>query len=168
MKGVIRPGEQVNLELDVQEPDRYGKLPEYVRLREGIREMRRPNLLPRFILVTLMGIFFFLSSKVMVIGETITAKDAQKFFGETKTVCAKVVGSKYYTRSNRHPTFLNLDQSYPNPIFLVIIWGVDRGKFQPPPEVYYNGKDICVTGKIGTYKGIPEIIVNDPGQIKIK
>ena len=31
-----------------------------------------------------------------------------------------------------------------------------------------DGKRICVTGKIIIYRGIPEIIVEDPSQIKVK
>jgi len=31
-----------------------------------------------------------------------------------------------------------------------------------------KGKTICVTRKIKSYKGKPEIIINDPAQIKIR
>jgi len=113
-------------------------------------------------------VFFALNQMSAAIGETITAVEAQKYIGEAKTVCGKVVGTKYSTKSKRQPTFLNLDQPYPKQIFTVLIWGADRGKFGKPPEVFFNGKDICVTGRIESYKGKPEIIVSDPGQIKMK
>jgi micrococcal nuclease len=61
-----------------------------------------------------------------------------------------------------------LDKPYPNQIFTVLIWGSDRNKFKEAPEDMYNSKMICVTGLIKDYKGKPEIIVNDPEQIKIK
>jgi micrococcal nuclease len=47
-----------------------------------------------------------------------------------------------------------------------VIFGPDRSKFPDAPELYYKNKKICVTGTIKQYKGVPEIIVTDPSQIK--
>lgn len=99
--------------------------------------------------------------------ETISPEDAAKFIGQQKTVCGKVASANYATRSKGQPTFLNLDKPYPHQIFTVLIWGSDRGKFEKPPEAI-SGKDICVTGKIQSYRGQPEIIVKDPSQIRLK
>lgn len=79
-----------------------------------------------------------------------------------------VASAKYADRTNRTPTFLNLNQPYPNQIFTALIWGSDRHKFKAPPEIAFKGKRICVTGLIVTYKGIPEIIVEEPSQITSK
>ena len=79
-----------------------------------------------------------------------------------------VASAKYAERTNRKPTFLNLNKPYPNQIFTALIWGSDRDKFKTPPEIAFKGKRICVTGLIVTYKGIPEIIVEEPSQITIK
>jgi len=35
------------------------------------------------------------------------------------------------------------------------------------PEDTYKGKRICVTGTIKPYRGVPEIVVTDPGQISV-
>ena len=100
--------------------------------------------------------------------QSINPTDAEKYVGKEKTVCGMVASATYASRTKGQPTFLNLDQPYPNQIFAVVIWGLDRKKFNNPPEVFYKGKTICVTGKIKSYKGRPEIIVNDPSQIKFK
>jgi DNA/RNA endonuclease YhcR with UshA esterase domain len=60
---------------------------------------------------------------------------------------------------------LNLDKPYPNQIFTIVIWGNNRSKFGTP-EDDYKGKRICVSGKITAYAGLPEIVVDDPKQIR--
>jgi len=51
--------------------------------------------------------------------------------------------------------------------FKVVIFPSVWGKWPQTPDVYYRGKTIRVTGLIKTYRGWPEVIVNDPGQIEI-
>lgn len=98
----------------------------------------------------------------------INPTDAEKYLGKEKTVCGVVVSATYASGTQGQPTFLYLDRPYPNQIFTVVIWGMDRKTFNNPPEVFYKGKTICVTGKIKSYKVGPEIMVNDPSQIKFK
>ena len=99
--------------------------------------------------------------------QSIRPNDAQKYIGEENTVCGVVASTAYAIRTKGQPTFLNLDQPYPNQVFKVVIWGSDRTKFNNNPEIFYKEKTVCVTGKIKSYKGRPEIIVNDPSQINI-
>ena len=98
---------------------------------------------------------------------SITANDAAKHIGEVQTVCGMVASSKFSSQSNKQPTFINLDQPYPNQIFTILIWGSDRSKFPEPPEDLYMGKKICVKGMIKAFRGKPEVIVDDPSQITI-
>jgi hypothetical protein len=79
-----------------------------------------------------------------------------------------VASANYARRTKGQPTFLNLDQPYPNQIFTVVIWGSDGKNFSNSPETFYKGKTICVTGEIKSYKGKPEIIVQHPSQITIR
>jgi len=55
--------------------------------------------------------------------DKIKATEAQKYVGETKTVCGKVVSTFYSYSSKGQPTFLNIDKPYPNNIFTVVILG---------------------------------------------
>ncbi|MGA7223147.1 MAG: hypothetical protein WB621_19165 [Candidatus Acidiferrales bacterium] len=48
-----------------------------------------------------------------------------------------------------------------------MIWGSDREKFGTP-EIEYKDLRVCVTGKITSYRGEPEIIAADRGQIEIQ
>jgi hypothetical protein len=96
----------------------------------------------------------------------LTAAEAKDHVGENATVCGKVVDSHYASRSRGEPTFLNLDKRYPNQIFTIVIWGSDRPKFGDP-EAKYRDKDVCVTGKITSYRGVAETTAHDPSQIEL-
>ena len=65
-------------------------------------------------------------------------------------------------------TSLNVGKDYPDPArFTVVIWGENRANFSTPPEDLYAAKDICVTGALQTYQGVPEVVVSFPSAIKI-
>jgi DNA/RNA endonuclease YhcR with UshA esterase domain len=113
-----------------------------------------------------LSIFFLASSYCWAGGIKITASEASAYIGQSATVCGYVASAKYASRSKGQPTFLNLDKPYPNQIFTALIWGSDRPAFGTP-EITYSGKNICVTGSIKSYRGVPEIIVKKPSQITL-
>ena len=117
---------------------------------------------PNSILVILF-FSFFLNFQVEAKG-TINPKDALGYIGTQQTVCGTVANSKYVSASKGQPTFINLDQPYPNHIFTILIWGDSRRNFAFEPENFYRGR-ICVKGIISSYKGRAEIIVTSPDQI---
>ena len=94
----------------------------------------------------------------------ITAAEAKDHVGETRTVCGQVASTHYAVRTKGQPTFLNLDEPYPRQIFTILIWGSDRAKFGTPETKYENAR-VCVTGKITSFRGKPEIIASEPKQI---
>jgi len=97
----------------------------------------------------------------------ITAAEAKDHIGDRATVCGKVASTHYAKSSRGEPTFLNLDEPYPKEIFTILIWGSDRGKFGTP-ESEYKSLQVCVTGKITSYRGVPEIVASEHGQIEIQ
>ena len=96
---------------------------------------------------------------------TLTAVQAKHHVGETATVCGVVANATFAARSKGLPTFLNLEKPYPEHIFTALIWGSERSQLGQP-ENTYKGKRICVTGTIKAYRGVPEIVVTDPGQLR--
>jgi len=98
---------------------------------------------------------------------SISAAEAKNHVGEKATVCGSVASTHYAAGSRGKPTFINLDKPYPSQIFTVLIWGSDRPKFGDPEQTYQN-KQICVTGKISDYKGVPEIVAYELSQIKVQ
>ena len=96
---------------------------------------------------------------------SLSPADAKSHIGENATVCGHVASAHFAVTSRGKPTFLNLDEPYPNQTFTIVIWGSDRMKFGDP-ESTYRGKSVCVSGRIESYRGVPEIIAREPGQIK--
>jgi len=97
----------------------------------------------------------------------LTASQAAQHVGERATVCGQVASTRYADWVRGRPTFLNLGRPYPRQLFTVVIWGEDRGNFDRPPEVTFENRRICVTGKIGSYRATPQIIVRRPKQIVV-
>ena len=99
--------------------------------------------------------------------KALTSSEAKDHIGQRATVCGKVVSTRYSASSRGRPTFLNLDKPYPSQVFTVVIWGENRAKFGRP-EKNYKDKEVCVTGKIESYRGMPQTVVSELDQIKMK
>jgi hypothetical protein len=87
--------------------------------------------------------------------------------GQVARVCGVVASAAHFASVTGRPTFLNLDRPYPDQLFTVVIWGSNRSRFESPPEQLFDGKSICVIGRIDTYRGKPQIVVEDPAQIVV-
>ncbi len=89
-------------------------------------------------------------------------QDAGQYVGRLVTVEGEVVA----TYNSGKVCHLNFHQDY-RKYFSVAIFSQDFGKFPPRPEDYYKRRRVRVTGIVKEYKGAPEIIANDPGQIEV-
>jgi micrococcal nuclease len=96
---------------------------------------------------------------------TYSAEEAGRHAGETATVCGTVVSAHFSQRSKTQPTFLNLDKSYPDQVFTIVIFGRDRAKFGTPETALLRQR-LCATGPITLYQGRPEMIVAEPSQLQ--
>ncbi|HTV57675.1 MAG TPA: DNA-binding protein [Verrucomicrobiae bacterium] len=112
------------------------------------------------ILAAILAITFIAAAQ----SSKLTPKEEKDHVGETMTVCGKVVSTHYAARSKGQPTFLNLDEPYPNEIFTILIWGSNRPKFGTPESKYRDAR-VCVTGKITSYHDVPEIVATELSQI---
>jgi DNA/RNA endonuclease YhcR with UshA esterase domain len=97
----------------------------------------------------------------------LTTAEAKDHICDRATVCGKVVSTHYAKSSKGEPTFLNLDEPYPREVFTILIWGSDREKFGMP-EDEFKGLRVCVTGKITSYRGRPEIVATEREQIEVQ
>jgi len=98
---------------------------------------------------------------------TISAGEAAERIGTMAKVCGEVASADYLSNVSGQPTFLNLDEPYPAPIFTVVIFGENRQRFRTPPEQAYLNRLVCVTGIIREHDGLPQIIVSNPEQISL-
>lgn len=93
---------------------------------------------------------------------TIHWSDASNHYGQYGTVEGTIASAKCTPKV----CFLNFDKDYKT-TFSVVIFASDLSKFPSNPEQYYLNKTVQVTGAIKEYKGKPEIILKDLGQIRI-
>jgi hypothetical protein len=107
------------------------------------------------------------SVNAVAAGQLLSAPQAKSHVGENGTVCGEVASTHYAATTRGQPTFLNLDKSYPNQIFTALIWGGERTKIGTPEENFKN-KRVCVSGKISLYRGVPEIVLYEPYQIRLQ
>jgi hypothetical protein len=96
------------------------------------------------------------------------ATDAATVIGERAVICGTVANAVYASGIGGRPTFLNLDGVHPEQPFDIVIWGRDRGRFQPPPEVRYAGRRLCVAGPVTSHQGVPRIEARSPEQIRVE
>lgn len=98
--------------------------------------------------------------------KTYNTIEAKYRAGFTTSVVGKVVSTKLTERTKA--TFLNLDQSFPNQIFSITIWGTNRKNFSYLPEEHLDGKYIRITGEVLIDKnGIPSINATNEKQIEL-
>jgi hypothetical protein len=100
-------------------------------------------------------------------GETVVPKppsplripsiEASEHIGQRATVCGVVVSKNTAEQSNGKPTFVNLDRSFPQQTFTIVIWGKDS----PAVGDFPAAGRVCVTGTIDTYRGNPQIAIHD-------
>ena len=130
--------------------------------------MQRLMLVATTILVAVLAVISCTPSASLkeLPSNAITWDEAKYHIGERTTVCGPVVDTKWASGSNGKPTFLNIGKPYGDSSrFTVVIWIQNRSNFPQPPEDYYFGKTICITGLITEYKGVPQIEAKDSSQI---
>jgi S1/P1 Nuclease len=91
--------------------------------------------------------------------KTISVQDAARHYDENVQCCAKVYG----TKALESMTLVNLGAAYPNQPLTVVLRDQARGLASG-----LEGKTICVTGKVVSYKDKPEIVVTDPTMIAVQ
>jgi len=100
----------------------------------------------------------------------ITTAEVKNHPGETVIVCGKVVDSKisrYGLAGHGKPVTFYLDEPEPHPVFSFVTFGSESGTNPDEAQAAYQGKRICVTGKI-TMATVPYIMAADRSQIKIQ
>src|SRR5262249_29249930 len=108
-----------------------------------------------------VGLLLIATASTPVYGQKkLSAQDAKNHIGEHATICGSVSSEYFAANAKGKSTFINLDEPYPRQIFTILIWGSDRPSFGKIPT------NVCVTGTISSYRGVPEIIARTPSQIR--
>lgn len=98
--------------------------------------------------------------------QTIPLEDVSKHIGDSVTVCGKVSGGRFLETAKNTPTFINLGQAFPNHTLTIVIWSDVRKQFETAPEVLFQDKEICVTGRIELFRERPQIVLRRKEDVK--
>jgi DNA/RNA endonuclease YhcR with UshA esterase domain len=114
----------------------------------------------RYVLV----IVFLISAGLQAFAaeKTIPDNEASKYVGES--VAVKGIVANVF-QSNKGNIFLNFGKPYPNQTFAAVIFSKDTAKFGNVKA--FEGKTVEVSGMVQSYKGHAEIILKNPGQIRL-
>lgn len=107
-----------------------------------------------------IGLCFFALSALAQ--KEIKIDDAKEHVGEIVKICTKIYGGKYFERDSL--TLLNAGAPYPQSPLTVVIRGSARDQFNKP-ESYYNGTEVCITGKIDLYHDKPQMEITSKAQV---
>jgi len=94
-------------------------------------------------------------------GVCLELSQAASHSGEQACVSGRVL--KVFT-SRSGTTFLDFCADYRNCTFTSVIFGSDREKFGNLQAL--TGRQVEIRGEIKPYRGQPEIVISDPGQIR--
>jgi hypothetical protein len=100
----------------------------------------------------------------------VSPADAKNHVGQTITVCGKVADTKinkYGIAGRGKPVLFYIDQPEATAAFYFVTFGTKDGG---PDEAIaaYNGKSVCVTGKVALASDKPYIMAADRDNIKPK
>lgn len=113
-----------------------------------------------------LSIIFFtaLTSNTLQAQNTIPVDSVENYIGKTVKVCDKVYGT-HITKGEKKTTYLNLGADYPNNKLTIVIFERDLPNFGYVPAVFLKDKNVCVTGKVVTYKEKPQIIISESSSL---
>lgn len=96
----------------------------------------------------------------------ISAEEAARHYGETVTICDKIYGIEF-SESTKTLTALRVGNLAKKSTIFVFLTPEMLQKLTDNGKTSISNKSVCVTGKVKSINGLPEIVVNKPEEIFI-
>ncbi|WP_445005145.1 DUF559 domain-containing protein [Halomonas mongoliensis] len=88
--------------------------------------------------------------------------------GEVLALSGPVIRATTRDDVRGSPTWIDVGAAFPTSDRLVlVIWGGDREKFESVLSEGLDGKSICAIGEVGSYNGVPQIVLKERSQIHL-
>lgn len=117
----------------------------------------------KFLLILVVFLFSITKAKAQIRIES----DSAKYFLNKNVIIQGEVAEIYITKGPKPNIILNIDKSYPNQTFSVVIFNSMIQKFDYDIAKELKGKTIEVQGKLTSYKNKPQIIVKKTKDIEV-
>lgn len=97
---------------------------------------------------------------------TVSLDEVANHVGDSVNVCGRISSTRYMRTSKTKPVLLNMGAAFPAQKLTLVIYEKDQPLFVPQPDIYYQGKTVCVSGRIVLYNGKPQIALTQAAQLK--
>ncbi|HEY0054004.1 MAG TPA: hypothetical protein VGB63_01500 [Pedobacter sp.] len=92
----------------------------------------------------------------------------QQHIGDSVVFCGNVFITRVFKSARAKATILDFQYSLSAPKARAIIWEEDKDKFENlNRDAFYTKKDVCITGVVYLYDGIPYIKLTHQRQVKV-
>ena len=105
-----------------------------------------------------------LFSKAAAAQTRISIDSVGAHIGDSAIVCTRVYGIK----TTDKVTFINMGAPFPNAPLTVVVFAKDLPALKDKLDTLITDKQVCVTGKLITYRGKTEIIVSRTEDIVVQ
>ena len=95
--------------------------------------------------------------------------DASRYLGRTAAVAGPIAAVTYREDVRGQPTWVDLGETFPSPDRLVlVIWGRNRASMSRFLNRVGTGDAICAQGAISEFRGVLQIQIESPNQVRIR
>lgn len=106
------------------------------------------------------------SSSLFAQDTVISVNEVRDYIGQEVIVQGKVDQVVHLTSVRGKPTYFNMGGKYPDNKFTLLLWESNKHKFTKGAQ-FYEGKTIKILDTIETFRGKPQIVISDPGQMEV-
>ena len=100
-----------------------------------------------------------LAVRAEALDSVVNVSNVGLYVGQHVTFCGTISQTKQTGRA----FFINFGGAYPNHRFTNVIFASAQSKFNVAG--FAAGQNLCTTGTVKEYKGVPEIVLTSPSQI---
>jgi len=119
--------------------------------------------LMKYILTITMLFSFFISRSQT----KIELSEVASHIGDSVKLEGKIFGIRSFENGSENFILVNLGAAYPNQLLTLKVYPSSKSEGTTLPGKDNVGDTAVVTGKVELYKGKPQIVVHDPGQLLI-
>ena len=119
--------------------------------------------LMKYILTITMLFSFFISRSQT----KIELSEVASHIGDSVKLEGKIFGIRSFENGSESFILVNLGAAYPNQLLTLKVYPFSKSEGTTLPGKDNVGDTAVVTGKVELYKGKPQIVVHDPGQLLI-
>jgi|TARA_E500000331_G_C17052659_1_gene624680 hypothetical protein len=102
---------------------------------------------------------------LLIFSTQVLGSDPQYYHGEDVEICSPPTEIVHRSEVNGSPYFLNYGSRDSSTYLTIVIWERDVHKLEINPYTYFKVENVCVRGRITSYRNNRQIILREPSQL---